>query len=100
MITRRDFLQTTSLAAAGLALGSRAQAATAAPTFPTVRTPEDKRQFKSAAVEAAIQRVQSSIGNKELAWMFGNCFPNTLDTTVDFPNARRPPGHLCHHRRH
>jgi len=81
-MTRRDFLQTTSLAAAGLALGSRAQAATSA--FPVVRTPEDKRRFKSPAVEAAIQRVQSSIGNQELAWMFGNCFPNTLDTTVFF----------------
>ncbi len=29
-------------------------------------------------------RVQSPIGDKEIAWMFGNCFPNTLDTTVDF----------------
>ncbi len=28
--------------------------------------------------------MQANIGNKELAWMFGNCFPNTLDTTVDF----------------
>ncbi len=31
-----------------------------------------------------IAQVQSSIGNKEIAWMFGNCFPNTLSTTVDF----------------
>ena len=52
--------------------------------FPVVRVPEAKRKFKSAAVERAIERVQSSIGNQELAWMFGNCFPNTLDTTVDF----------------
>jgi meiotically up-regulated gene 157 (Mug157) protein len=49
-----------------------------------VRVPEDKRKFKSAAVERTINQVQSSIGNRELAWMFGNCFPNTLDTTVDF----------------
>ena len=52
--------------------------------FPTVRVPEFKRKFKSVAVEKTIQRLQSFIGNKELAWMFGNCFPNTLDTTVDF----------------
>jgi hypothetical protein len=52
--------------------------------FPVVRVSEAKRKFKSAAVERTIERVQSSIGNKELAWMFGNCFPNTLDTTVDF----------------
>ena len=53
-------------------------------SFPVVRTPEAKRKFKSPAVERTIERVQSTIGNKELAWMFGNCFPNTLDTTVDF----------------
>jgi hypothetical protein len=49
-----------------------------------VRIPEAKRKFKSPAVERTIQRVKSSIGNQELAWMFENCFPNTLDTTVDF----------------
>jgi len=53
-------------------------------TFPTVRIPEGKRKFKSPAVEKTIAQVQSPIGNKEIAWMFGNCFPNTLDTTVDF----------------
>src|SRR5258708_2554951 len=53
-------------------------------SFPVVRTPEAKRKFKSVAVERAIQRIKSSIGNHELAWMFENCFPNTLDTTVDF----------------
>ena len=35
-------------------------------------------------MERTIIKVQSSIGNRELAWMFGNCFPNTLDTAVDF----------------
>ena len=35
-------------------------------------------------VEQVIDRVKSTIGNKELAWMFENCFPNTLDTMVDF----------------
>lgn len=52
--------------------------------FPVVRTPEARRKFKSVAVEKVIADVQANIGNKELAWMFGNCFPNTLDTTVDF----------------
>lgn len=52
--------------------------------FPVVRVPEAKRKFKSPAVEKTIQRIKRSIGNKELAWMFENCFPNTLDTTVDF----------------
>jgi len=53
-------------------------------SFPVVRTPEDKRRFKSRAVERTIETIRARIGNKELAWMFENCFPNTLDTTVDF----------------
>lgn len=53
-------------------------------TFPVVRIPEAKRKFKSVAVEKTIERVRSSIGDQELGWMFENCFPNTLDTTVDF----------------
>lgn len=45
--------------------------------------PED-RLFVSAAVEAKIVEVQSMLSNPKLSWMFGNCFPNTLDTTVHF----------------
>ena len=52
--------------------------------FPVVRTPEAKRKFKSRIVERTIEIIKERIGNKELAWMFENCFPNTLDTTVDF----------------
>lgn len=81
-MNRREFIRNTSILASTAALGSVAQAA--APDFPVVRTPAAKRRFKSAAVERTIKRVKSSIGNKELAWMFENCFPNTLDTTVDF----------------
>jgi meiotically up-regulated gene 157 (Mug157) protein len=68
--------------AAGLALGPACWGKDL--NFPVVRIPESKRRFTSVAVEKTIRRIQSSIGNKELAWMFGNCFPNTLDTTVDF----------------
>src|SRR5512136_1276306 len=81
-MNRREFIRHTSLVTAGLALSSVTPAGAAA--FPVVRAPEAKRKFKSAAVERTIERVKSSIGNKELAWMFENCFPNTLDTTVDF----------------
>ena len=45
--------------------------------------PED-RLFTSQAVEATIDRIQSLLTNEKLAWMFGNCFPNTLDTTVHY----------------
>jgi uncharacterized protein len=81
-MNRREFIRNTSLAATGLMLGSAARAAE--PSFPVVRVPEAKRKFKSDVVERTIGRIKSSIGNKELAWMFENCFPNTLDTTVEF----------------
>jgi len=35
-------------------------------------------------VERTIETLKTRMGNRELAWMFENCFPNTLDTTVDF----------------
>ncbi len=82
-MNRRTFLRNTSLVASTLALTPSFSWA-AGTDFPVVRTAEGKRKFKSPAVEKTIARVQSSIGNKEIAWMFGNCFPNTLDTTVDF----------------
>lgn len=44
----------------------------------------EKRLFRSEAVEAKIQKIVGLLTNKRLAWMFVNCFPNTLDTTVLF----------------
>ena len=80
---RRDFIHHTTLITAGLALAP-SLARSAESTFPTVRVAPARRKFNSPAVERAIAQVQAGIGNQELAWMFGNCFPNTLDTTVDF----------------
>lgn len=48
------------------------------------RPPPGERRFASQAVEETIRRVSADIADPELAWLFGNCFPNTLDTTVDF----------------
>jgi meiotically up-regulated gene 157 (Mug157) protein len=81
-MTRREFIRNTSIAASALLVTPAALAAEN--TFPVVRVSAAKRKFKSVAVEKTIERVKSSIGNKELGWMFENCFPNTLDTTVDF----------------
>lgn len=79
---RRIFLQQSSLAAAGLML-QKYSFAKQVTNFPVVRTPEQLRKFKSPAVEEMIVEIRR-IGNAEIAWMFENCFPNTLDTTVDF----------------
>lgn len=50
----------------------------------TRRPAQTERLFASKAVEAEIARVKSLLTNPQLAWMFENCFPNTLDTTVHF----------------
>ena len=52
--------------------------------YKSMRPPLNKRQFVSEAVEKTIAEVKKAIKNPELAWMFENCFPNTLDTTVTY----------------
>lgn len=48
------------------------------------RPPQAKRLFYSDYVERKIKEVKGQLTNNYLAWMFENCFPNTLDTTVHF----------------
>ena len=52
--------------------------------YPDQRPAPEKRLFVSEAVEAEIERVGALLTNERLRWMFRNCFPNTLDTTVHF----------------
>ncbi len=42
------------------------------------------RLFVSKAVDDKIREVKKMLVNARLAWMFENCFPNTLDTTVRY----------------
>ena len=42
------------------------------------------RLFTSQAVEAKIAEVTQMLTNARLRWMFENCFPNTIDTTVRY----------------
>jgi len=51
-------------------------------TYKSQRPKESARLFKSQAVENEIVRVKKLLNNAKLQWMFENCFPNTLDTTV------------------
>lgn len=52
--------------------------------YKSQRPDKDKRLFSSNAVEEQIIRVKKLLNNQKLAWMFENCFPNTLDTTVHY----------------
>ena len=53
--------------------------------YESKRPPLSERLFTSEAVEAKIREVQQLIsGNPRLAWMFANCYPNTLESTVHY----------------
>ena len=82
---RRDFLK---LAAGSAMYGAiagvdlPAGAARVSPRFLSRRPLPRQRRFTSSAVEREIVRVKAKIGDPKLAWLFENCYPNTLDTTV------------------
>lgn len=48
------------------------------------RPPQEERLFRSDIIEKKIAEVKAMLTNPYLSWMFENCFPNTLDTTVHF----------------
>ncbi|OOG41618.1 glycoside hydrolase family 125 protein [Rhodanobacter sp. C05] len=87
MPTRRDILKWFGAAAAsGMVVGlipNMATAGTLSSPYVSKRPPVGKRKFVSAAVERQLATVKSAIGDPKLAWMFENCYPNTLDTTVE-----------------
>jgi uncharacterized protein len=84
MITRKNFIKTGSLLAAGLMINKKNLWANGFTDFESKRPPLSDRHFTSDAVEAVIQKLKAGVSNKEIGWLFENCFPNTLDTTVDF----------------
>src|SRR6478735_4226408 len=89
---RRAFLQNTAAAGAGLLLHkSSVFAATPDVDFPVVRVPLASRNFTSKSVENAITEFSANVKNKELAWLFSNCFPNTIDTTVFHSTSNDKP---------
>ncbi|MCO6149703.1 glycoside hydrolase family 125 protein [Flavobacterium sp. NRK1] len=81
---RRKFIQNTALFSS-LALIDPMEimaAANMTKDFPVVRVAKGKRNFESDFIEKTITEFQKNVKDKELAWLFNNCFPNTLDTTV------------------
>jgi len=81
MLNRRHLLA--GLSATGAVLATRAQAQnTTMSALPAARPALADRRFTSPSVEACITRVKAQIRDPNLATLFENCFPNTLDTTV------------------
>ena len=83
MQSRRNFIKTSSLAIAGLSLSNLSFTKSFAPnSFETKRPSISERKFVSEAIETKIVEMKKIIKDEELSWLFENCFPNTLDTTV------------------
>ena len=59
--------------------------------YKTNRPAVKDRLYVSPAVEAEIKRVKQMLTNPKLAWIFENCFPNTLDTTVHYRERNGKP---------
>ena len=93
---RRIFVQTGSIAVAGSLIAGKTVASGATANLPasdytSKRPPLAKRKFTSEAVEKTIKVVKEKIKNPKLAWMFENCYPNTLDTTVTYKEKNGQP---------
>jgi len=83
-LTRRDLVvQLSSFIAGAGALSVLPDQLRGQVAWPDSKRPRPKdRKFSSDAVEAYIISVRRSIRDPSLSWLFTNCFPNTLDTTV------------------
>src|SRR5206468_80467 len=81
---RRNMLKVGSAALAGSMLARNTSLAGQSNDLKSMRPPIDKRKFVSESVEATIASVKKNIADSELAWLFENCYPNTLDTTVEY----------------
>ena len=55
------------------------------PVGQSKRPPIEQRLFSSQAIDQKIEKVKQQLSdNPYLAWMFENCFPNTLETTAHY----------------
>ncbi len=87
---RRDFIKYSTIATTGLVFSDKINALNST-EFISQRPPLPDRKFVSKAVEAKIAEVKKAIKDQELAWMFENCYPNTLDTTVEIGTRQGKP---------
>ena len=90
MITRRKFMKSVGLGMAAVSLNSNNSVFAEVFSdsnqagYESKRPELSKRHFTSKAVEETILKVKKQLKDPKLSWMFENCFPNTLDTTVNY----------------
>ena len=95
MKSRRNFIKISGIGIAGLALSGYTNKFTNIDSseidFKSLRPDTGKRNFISKSVEETIARVKKDISDPEMAWLFENCYPNTLDTTVTYTEPGGKP---------
>src|SRR5579875_1084801 len=90
-LTRRELMKRSGFGAAALFTEHATRGKAGDRDFTSHRPPTSERKFTSEAVDKTIADVKPRIADPELAWLFENCFPNTLDTTVHFNDAGSQP---------
>lgn len=90
MINRREFIKKSGIGFGFLAIPASAKFLIIN-DYVSKRPGLAQRKFTSEAVEKTIKKIRKAIADEELAWMFENCFPNTLDTTVKFYHKNNKP---------
>ncbi|MGB7495414.1 MAG: glycoside hydrolase family 125 protein [Candidatus Acidiferrum sp.] len=88
--SRREFVKNAAFGAVMTAMPT-VKLRAAAQEFVSKRPEVGRRKFVSQTVEEKIVRVKAGIGDPELAWMFENCYPNTLDTTAEVGGTEEKP---------
>ena len=87
--SRRSVLRGMALSAGAACLPSGISFSQAG--FTSKRPPAGARKFRSKVVDAAIEATAAKLRDAELAWLFSNCLPNTLDTTVELDSHGGKP---------
>jgi len=82
MNSRRKFIQNSVLASTAL-MYKKIIPFNLEQAYITKRPAIEKRNFTSTGVNQFIAKAKAKIKDPELAWLFENCYPNTLDTTVE-----------------
>jgi meiotically up-regulated gene 157 (Mug157) protein len=59
--------------------------------LPDGRPAVSSRRFQSAALDSRIASIKDQIAERDLATIFSNCYPNTLDTTVELSSVEGKP---------
>ena len=82
--SRRQILEAAGVAVLTALLSDTARGASRIAAEPGGERPQPAdRRFRSDAVEQYLVDIRARIADPELARLFFNCFPNTLDTTVN-----------------